>query len=367
MEHCWIQLKIHYRFKDKGDIMGYDSIYEDYGYPMKNIKLQAVKDFLLKKQLSYDSGIEFTINLCDNKGNIVATGSLEGNVLKCIAVSDDYNGEGLAARIVTALISQGIECGHDHMFLFTKPDNINIFSDLGFYLIAKTNNAALMENYKNGISEFVKTLKSQEFYNNVGSIVVNCNPFTNGHLYLIETAAKQCNLLNLFVVSEDKSIFPTNVRIKLVKDGVQHLQNVVVHPTSDYLISSATFPTYFIKDKYLADDINCQLDLTIFCDYFAKILNITKRFVGTEPYDKVTASYNIQMHKVLGERGIEVIEIPRYEENGAAISASKVRKLMAEENYDEIRQIVPKTTYDFLISEEGQNIAKLMNGISKNV
>lgn len=347
--------------------MGYESFYEDYGYPMKGTKLQELKDFLLKEQLSYDDGIEFTINLCDNKREVAATGSIDGNVLKCIAVSDVYQGEGLAAKIVTALVSHGIECGHNHMFLFTKPDNINIFSDLGFYLIAKTNNAALMENYKNGISEFVKTLKSYDNIVNVGAIVLNCNPFTNGHLYLIETAAKQCSLLHLFVVSEDKSIFPAKVRFELVKSGVKHLKNVVVHPTSDYLISTATFPTYFIKDKYAAGDINCQLDLTIFCDYFAKILNITKRFVGTEPYDKVTASYNMQMKKVLSERGIAVIEIPRYEENGAAISASEVRRLIAEGNHENLNKLVPNTTYDFLLSVEGQKIAGLIKGIGKNV
>ncbi|MDW5300115.1 MAG: [citrate (pro-3S)-lyase] ligase [Sedimentibacter sp.] len=349
--------------------MDCESFYEDYGYPMKGVKLQKLKDFLSEEQLSYDDGIEFTINFCDSMGKIAATGSLEGNVLKCIAVSDVYQGEGLAAKIVTALISHGIECGHNHMFLFTKPDNINIFSDLGFYLISKTNSAALMENYKNGISEFVKTLKSYDNHDNminVGAIVLNCNPFTNGHLYLIETAAKQCDLLHLFVVSEDKSIFPANVRFKLVKSGVKHLKNVVVHPTSDYLISSATFPTYFIKDKYAAGDINCQLDLTIFSEYFAKILNITKRFVGTEPYDKVTASYNLQMKKILSERGIDVIEIQRYQENGVAISASEVRKLFAWGNYEKLNELVPKTTYDFLLSEEGQRIAGLIREINKN-
>lgn len=343
--------------------MGYECFYEDYGYPMKGIKLQKLKDFLLKEQLSYDDGIEFTINLCDSMGKIAATGSMEGNVLKCIAVSDAYQGEGLAAKIVTALISHGVECGHNHMFLFTKPDNINIFSDLGFYLVSKTNSAALMENYKNGISEFVKTLKSHDnHYNmdNVGAIVLNCNPFTNGHLYLIETAAKQCDLLHLFVVSEDKSIFPANVRFELVKSGVKHLKNVVVHPTSDYLISSATFPTYFIKDKYAAGDINCQLDLTVFCDYFAKILNIIKRFVGTEPYDKVTASYNTQMKNFLSERGIDVIEIQRYQENGVAISASEVRKLISNGNYELVSKLVPRVTYDFLLSFEGQEIARLL-------
>ena len=338
--------------------MCYETFYEEFGYPLKGIKLQKIKEFLLNEQLDYDEGIEFTVNLKSSNGEIAATGSLEGNVLKCIAVSDVYQGEGLAAKIVTALVSEGISRGQSHLFLFTKTENINIFNDLGFYLIAKTHDVSLMENHKNGITDFVNSLKSEKNCDNVGAIVLNCNPFTKGHLYLIETAVKECSLLHLFVVSEDKSIFPAKKRYELVRKGVGHLENVVVHPTSDYLISSATFPTYFIKDKYKAGDINCILDLTIFRDYFAEILGITRRFVGTEPYDKVTALYNMQMKKFLGERGIEVIEIPRYEENNAAVSASKVRRLMAKDCYEEIKKIVPKSTYDFLISEEGKKVAE---------
>lgn len=340
--------------------MGYELFYEDFGYPMRGDKLQKLIEFLLEEDLTYDEGIEFTVNLCDSRGNIAATGSLEGNVLKCVAVSDLYQGEGLSTRIVTALISQGATKNYSHLFLFTKPGNIDIFNDLGFYVIAKTNNVALMENKKNGISEFIKSLKFSSYPNskNIGAIVLNCNPFTKGHLYLIETASKQCDLLNLFVVSEDRSIFPAKTRYDLVKKGVEHLNNVLVHPTSDYLISSATFPTYFIKDKYKKGDINCILDLTIFIDYFVKILNITKRFVGTEPYDRVTASYNMQMKSFLGKHGIEVIEIPRHEEDNLPVSASRVRKLMVDGDYEEIKKIVPQVTFDYIISEEGLKIAE---------
>ncbi len=336
--------------------MGYEDYYEEYGYPMKGSKLQKLKDFLNEEQLTYDEGIEFTVNLVDTQGKIAATGSLEGNVLKCVAVSNSFQGEGLAAKIITNLVSQAISKGNSHLFLFTKPDNINIFSDLGFYIIAKTLDVALMENIKNGISEYVYSLKSQNSCSDTGAIVLNCNPFTNGHLYLIETAAKQCELLHLFVVSEDKSIFPAHVRYDLVNKGVKHINNVVVHPTTDYLISSATFPTYFIKDKFKAGNINCLLDLKIFCEYFAKILNIKKRFVGTEPFDKVTAEYNLEMKRVLNQYGIEVVEIQRLEANNAAISASLVRKLISEGTYDEIKNMVPKITYDFLISDEGIKI-----------
>lgn len=340
--------------------MSYEVFYEDVGFPMRGGKLLKLKEFLHKDGLDYDEGIEFTVNLCDSEDNIAATGSLEGNILKCIAVSDIYQGEGLSAKIVTTLISQAISSGQSHLFLFTKVENVNIFRDLGFYLIASTNEAVLMENVKNGILNYVNSLKSLSPHaeGNVGAIVLNCNPFTKGHLYLIEKAAEKCDLLHLFVVSEDKSVFPANARYRLVKNGVRHLSNVVVHPTSHYLISSATFPTYFIKDKYKAGEINCILDLTIFKEYFAKILNIQKRFVGNEPYDKVTAAYNLKMKEFLGEHGIEVVEIPRYEQEGSPISASRVRKLMAEGSYEQIKNLVPQVTYDYLLSEEGLNIAE---------
>lgn len=338
--------------------MGYETFYEEFGFPLRGSKLEKLNNFLKRENLSYDEGIEFTVNLCLSDGKIAATGSLQGNVLKCIAVADEHQGEGLAAKIVTLLTSKGFENGHSHMFLFTKTENINIFSDLGFYLIAETKDVALMENIRGGIRDFVNSIKGEHNSDNAGAIVLNCNPFTNGHLYLVETAAKMCSILHLFVVSEDKSIFPAKDRYELVKRGVEHLNNVVVHPTSDYLISSATFPTYFIKDTYKAGDINCMLDLTIFCQHFAKPLNITRRFVGNEPFDVVTASYNIMMKKFLGGRGIEVFEIPRFEEDNVPVSASLVRKLMAEGNLDEIKKIVPETTFEYIISGRGMKIAE---------
>lgn len=347
--------------------MGYEVFYEDYGYPMRGSKLDKLKEFLLEDDLSYEEGIEFTVNICDSSNNIVATGSLEGNILKCIAVSPSAQGEGLSAKIVTILISQGIANGYNHLFLFTKPSNIEIFKDLGFYLIIQTDDVALMENKKNGISEFVSSLKPSSYMDSddIGAIILNSNPFTKGHLYLIETAAKQCDLLHLFVVSEDKSAFSHKVRYNLVKTGVEHLSNVLVHPTSDYLISSATFPTYFIKDKYMAEEINCELDLAIFVEYFTKELNITKRFVGTEPYDKVTSFYNLQMKKILGDHEIEVIEISRKEDKEEPISASRVRRLMMEGNYEEIKEIVPEVTYNYLISEDGLKIAEKLRSIGE--
>ncbi len=192
----------------------------------------------------------------------------------------------------------------------------------------------------------------------IGAAVMNCNPFTNGHRYLVETAASQCELLHLFVLSEDRSAFPAQVRYELVKQGVSDIGNVVLHHTSDYLISSAVFPTYFIKEKTRAEQANCELDLRIFCEYFAKELGITRRFVGTEPFCPVTSAYNRAMKQVLGEYGIEVVEIPRRQLDGVEISASSVRERMKAGDYDAIRRMVPQTTMDFLLSEQGREIAE---------
>ena len=189
-------------------------------------------------------------------------------------------------------------------------------------------------------------------------MVANCNPFTLGHQYLIEQAAKACDTLHLFVLSEDASLFPADVRMELVKKGTAYLPNVLVHPTSDYLISSATFPTYFLKEEQIEKGAGGQLDLVVFGQHFAPALDIRCRFVGQEPFSPITALYNKQMQEILPRFGIQVVEIPRKEEGGAAISASRVRALLVEGKLDEVRALVPDTTWEFLQSPVGQDIAR---------
>lgn len=330
--------------------MLYNNYSQRCGYPFKGYTLNKLKKFLENLDLSYDEGIQFTVGFFDDNDEIVATGSLEDNVLKCIAVSEEHQGEGLTASVISRLISEAYDNNQDHLFLFTKPENMIMFSDLGFYPITQTENVLLMENVKDGIRKFVNSLENPNCEGVAGAIVANCNPFTKGHQYLIETASKQCDLLHLFILSEDKSFFPSDVRYELVKKGVGHIENVIVHKTSNYLISSATFPTYFIKEKQDAVNINCALDLSIFYEYFAKTLNIKKRFVGNEPYCKVTNAYNREMKKFLIPKGVEVIEIPRLKEGDTEISASRVRKLLAEGNFEEIKKIVPESTLEYLVS-----------------
>ncbi|MDR2479054.1 MAG: [citrate (pro-3S)-lyase] ligase [Treponema sp.] len=329
------------------------------GWPFRGKFLEQLRAFLADNGLAYDERVTYSLCLVEDD-RIAATGSLDGKVLKCIAVSKDFQEGGLAARVISGLIDEAARNGIFHLFLFTKPENEALFGSLGFYAIAKTGDALLMENKKNGAGEFVSALmdkidNTKKMTANIsagksGAIVMNCNPFTLGHQYLIETAAEQCALLHIFVVSENKSAFSADARYGLVKAGTSHIANVLIHPTGPYLISSATFPDYFFKDRVSPETVNTLLDLVIFAERFAMPLGITRRFVGTEPFDPVTAAYNSQMKNILPRYGIEVVEIERLSKNEKAVSAGRVRELFAANKMEEIRKLVPPGTFEFLLT-----------------
>ena len=179
-----------------------------------------------------------------------------------------------------------------------------------------------------------------------GVVVMNCNPFTLGHRYLIEQAAKQVERLFVMVVREDCSLFAYAERKAMVEQGVAHLENVTVIDGSEYAISQATFPTYFLKRLDDAADTQMLLDLDLFSRHIAPALGATVRFVGTEPTDRLTRRYNELMHEVL----TDVREISRLEKDGNAVSASRVRKAMEQGDMSTIRQLVPPTTLPYIIA-----------------
>jgi [citrate (pro-3S)-lyase] ligase len=214
------------------------------------------------------------------------------------------------------------------------------------------NDRFLLDVYKKNLSDFYDS-RIPEYGENyrMGAIVMNCNPFTLGHRYLIETAAAKVDFLLVFVVSEDKSIFPFKDRFKLVDLGTADLPNVGVIESGKFIISTTTFTEYFNKAE-LQDilPVDSSEDVTIFAQEIAPAAHISIRFVGTEPNDKVTLQYNRTLARILPEYGIGFEEIPRKETCGAAISASRVRKLLEEKNFDEIAKLVPQTTLDYLIN-----------------
>ena len=335
--------------------------YLEEGFPFQGRKRKKMEEFLEKSGLTYDPQIIYSVLLCREDGEIIGCGSRHENILKCIAVDEAYQGEGLLQRIVTQLIKQAYTCSIPHLFLFTKPEYRTVFTDMGFYTITGTDSILLLENRKDGISRYLEQelarhpLPSKE---DAGAIVMNANPFTCGHRYLTETAARVCSVLHVFVLSADASEFPADVRLRLVEEGCRDLKNVVVHGSSEYLISHATFPDYFLKDKAGASDRAAELDLKIFANHFRDAFHITKRFVGEEPFSLVTRAYNEQMKRTLPACGIEVVEIPRKTAGDTVISATYVREKFLKGDWDALRPLVPDTTYRYLVSEAGTALRK---------
>ena len=367
---------------------------------------QRIEAFLKRNGLRFDD-MHYYAAITDDDGEMIAGGGLKGNVIKCVAVDDAHKGEAIANTLISHLIAHANEEGHSNVMLFTKPKNRQLFESLSFRLLAEAPEAVLMETGIGGINNTVEALKkireeSEKYkeYNKEckennkeckenseeckeeektnlntstpqhhntttpqhlnpstpqpltttthlrGVVVMNCNPFTLGHRYLIEQAAKQVERLFVMVVREDCSLFAYAERKAMVEQGVAHLKNVTVIDGSEYAISQATFPTYFLKRLDDAADTQMLLDLDLFRRHIAPALGTTVRFVGTEPTDRLTRRYNQLMHEVLAD----VREIVRLEKEGNAVSASRVRKAMEQGDMSTIRQLVPPTTLPYIIA-----------------
>lgn len=308
-------------------------------------KFQQWQQFLAAAALKADTDTDQTVTVWEDD-EIIACGSRKGNLLKCIAVDPAHQGEGLTATVLTELKQEAFREGHKQIFLYTKPRNRMLFSPLFFYPVAQTDAVLLMESTRNGIENFLKSLEAApEKAGKTGCIVMNADPFTLGHQYLAETAAARCDHLYIFVLSEDKGTFSAVERTELVKAGTAHLKNVTVYPTGPYLISSATFPKYFLKDKETAQREHYVLDLAVFTKWFVPYFGIQCRFAGTEPTCAVTGGYNRCMAELLPQAGVEFVEIPRKQEMDIAISASTVRREMEAGNLEALKKLVPEATF----------------------
>ncbi len=321
-----------------------------------------VEKFLQRENLRYERDIEYTVGVFQ-ADTLVATGSIAGRVIKGVAVKRGVRGENLTAKIVSYLKLNAYHNGVNSLFVFTTPENRSIFASLGFSLVVETNEAVLFEDNKHSFRRYCAQLEAiRREDGTTAALVMNCNPFTNGHRYLVESAAAQSDNVVIFVVQEDRSVFSFDDRLHLVTEGTKDLPNVTVVPGGDYIISNATFPTYFIKDTQRIDATYAELDVTLFGRSIAPAIGATCRFVGHEPYCPVTAHYNRTLKTLLPAAGIEVVEVERKEAGGRAISASEVRRLWAEGALDAVAQMVPDSTYRFLLSDTAQAIKGRLQG-----
>lgn len=327
---------------------------------------RQIEMFLQTNGLRYDDVDYYAAIVDESSDEMIAGGGLKGSVIKCVAVADGHKGEAVANVIVSHLIAKANAEGCQCVKLYTKPDNRQLFESLSFRLIAESPNAILMETGVGGIEKYSEELrvkseelrvKNEELKNDesvvsnarkpIGVIVMNANPFTLGHRFLVEQSSELVERLYVVVVREDCSMFSYNERKAMVSQGVRDIGNVVVVDGSDYAVSAATFPTYFLKQLSDATDTQIILDLDLYRRRIAPALGATIRFFGSEPTDPLTRRYNELMHQQLGEEHVH--EIQRKQQEGSAISASRVRKAMMEGCLWDAIQLVPPTTIPYII------------------
>lgn len=312
-------------------------------------------EFLNKHHLDYEYDINYAILVYD--GDIlIATGSISNNVIKCIAILKEYSGQNITGLMFNHLTQVLYSRNIYHFFVFTSPENETVFTSLNMHRVVRTMNTVLLEG-GDDIHNILGKLKEeyQVSDNKKACVIINANPMTLGHVYLIEYAASHNEEVLVFVVSEDLSSFPFEDRFTIIKDATKHLENVTVLPTLSYLVSKVTFPKYFLKEDILISDEQTLVDVLVYKEYYTKIFNINQRYVGSEPFSVTTKKYNKVLKDYLSNN-ITIIE--RTTKDDAAISASHVRKLIRSNNIEAIKNYVPKATYDYLKSEKGQLVIK---------
>ncbi len=320
--------------------------------------LAQVDALLVENGITRDANLDYICAIVDEENRVIATGSCFGATLRCFAVSQQHQGEGLLNEVVSHLMEYQMARGYTHLFLYTKIKSAKFFQSLGFYEIARVDGTLVfMENRRNGFPSYLSRLEKTARPGVSGAIVMNANPFTLGHQYLVETAAGRCDTLHLFLLSEDASLVPFGVRKQLVQAGTAHLKNVVLHDSGPYIISNATFPSYFLKDDSAVIQGHAKLDLAIFVR-IARALGVTVRFVGEEPTSQVTGLYNEIMAAQLPENGIDCVILPRKEALGKAISASTVRAALQAGDWQTLSQLVPQTTLDYFRSSEAEPVLR---------
>ena len=312
-------------------------------------------EFLNTHHLDYELDINYAI-LVYNEQELIATASLANNVMKCFTVKKEYSGQNITGLMFNYLVQVLNERNIYHYFVFTSPEKEKVFASFSMKRVVKTMNTVLLEG-GDDILNVLGRLKSEYKIsdNKKGCVIINANPMTLGHLYLVEEGAKNHDEFLVFVVSEDLSSFKFEDRVNIIKDATKHLKNVTILPTLSYLVSKVTFPKYFLKEDYLIKDEQTLVDVLVYKEYYKKIFKISQRYLGSEPFSYTTNKYNETLLSYLPNH-ITIIE--RKEKKETPISASLVRKLIKKNHIDKIKDYVPEATFNFLKSEKGQSVIK---------
>lgn len=318
---------------------------------LKHLRLRH-RSLLEKHGLTMEDEPDFLCGIFDCDDNLLGAASLCGNIIKGVVVDEALRGTDAAAMLLTAVRDKGLAAGHTNLFLFTKPEYRDMFASMAFHPVGEGRGAVLLESNRRGISAYCQYLGSlpRKGERN-GAIVMNVNPFTRGHRYLIEQAAAGVDTLFIIPVGEnEKTRFSYAERLEMLRRGTADIPNVVIADASPYSISAGTFPSYFIKSVTERTDAHITLDLDIFCRHIAPALHISERFAGTEPADPLTARYNSLMQEILPARGIKFTEIERCGDASGIYSASRVRTLLDEGMTARAASLLPSTSLPVVLA-----------------
>ena len=342
---------------------------------------RQVEDFLGSNGLRLGE-VDLYLAVLSAEGAILAGGGLQRDILKCLAVSAEARSLGLSVPLISRLLSVASERGYTNVKVFTKPENLSVFESLGFKLLASAPKAILLENGR-GLADYCAYLRAHPA---PGVLIMNANPFTLGHRYLIEQASlsfriEQASLsfrapegrrnLTIIPVKEDASRFPYTERLAMLRAGAGDLADVL--EGSDYQISAATFPTYFLKNLSDAAETQMRLDIDLFGRHIAPALGARVRFVGTEPADPLTARYNALLKELLPKYCVQLVEIPRLTciPDGTAdssaslrmtegpVTATEVRSLLDEGRFKAASALTPASTWPYLLAELAERALRM--------
>ncbi len=323
---------------------------------------QAIQ--LIEQQgLKFEANFDVQFGLFDG-GRLLATAARDRNVFKMFAIDPDGQGSSVLGELISALLQSGYQAGYQAFFVFTPPASVPSFQACNFLPLVSHHKACLME-FGSGLKRYLDKYAPLVKPGHNGAVVVNCNPFTLGHQYLIESAARQVDHLYVFVVREERSFFPFEVRYQLVREGVAHLANVSILDTGDYAISGVTFPGYFLKADDDLSALQMELDLLLFAKHLAPFFNIETRFVGTEPFCRTTRQYSDTMQELLPPFRLQTVQLERCQVDGEPISAYRVRQELRREAYETLRRLVPESTLTFLLSAAGRELQQSLNNYQR--
>lgn len=197
--------------------------------------------------------------------------------------------------------------------------------------------------------ELIKETRATGSVEGIGSVAVNCNPMTNGHLALIEYASNNVNFLYVIVIQEDKSEISFKDRYEMVKLACANLDNTQVIKGGQFVCTEYIAPEYFVKDEQTSGSVDFGMESFYFGNFIAPTLNIKKIFLGEEPICQVTAAYNKHMKATMPQYNIELTIIPRIvDDECRPISASRVRSYIKLEQWTKVQNLVPPRVFKYI-------------------